>query len=145
MKRKKAKPTYGNSQGSKSSELSGDRGHKKSSVSSDPQYAKSGEFIDRQKQKDRSLRSSSVTLHSLPRKIFKVGIVGLILYPLLVYTPIGKSIITRASLAVSGVRQKVAATQSEVNLKNMGDKRQKASDDRFNDALKKSGIEPDKK
>ncbi len=145
MKHKKAKPTYGNSQGSKSSELSGDRGHKKSSASSEPQYARSGEFTDPKKRKDRLLRSNSVTLHTLPRTIFKLGIIGLILYPALVYTPIGQGITHQASLVISGVRQKAAATQSEMNLKSMGERRQKASEDRHNDALKKSGIEPDKK
>jgi hypothetical protein len=84
-------------------------------------------------------------LDSLPRKIFKVGIIGLIIYPLLVYTPIGKSIATRASQTIAGVRRKIGTTQSEVNLKTMGEKRQKAHDERFDDALKKSGIEPDKK
>jgi hypothetical protein len=144
MKHKKAKPTYGNSQGSKSSELNADRGHKKSSASSEPQYARSGEFTDRNKRKDRRDRSNPVTLHTLPRTIFKLGIIGLILYPALVYTPIGKSITHRVSLIIAGFQRKVETTQSEINLKNMGERRQKASDDRHNDAMKKSGIEPDK-
>jgi hypothetical protein len=145
MKSKKQKPTYGNSQGSKSSELSSDLGRKKSSAPSGQQYAQSGEFTDRKSRKDRTLRSNSVMLDSLPRQIFKFGIIGLIIYPLLVYTPIGKSITTRVSQTIAGVRQKTGAIQPEVNLKNMGERRQKAHDERFDDALKKSGIEPDKK
>jgi hypothetical protein len=145
MKSKKAKPTYGNSQGSKSSELSSDLGHKKSSAPSGHRYAQSGEFTDRKHRKDRLLRSNSVTIDSLPRKIFKVGIIGLILYPILLYTPIGKSITTRLSQSIAGVRQKIAATQSEMNVKTMGEKRQKAHDERFDDTLKKLEIEPDKK
>jgi hypothetical protein len=145
MNRKKAKPTYGNSQGSKSSELSADLGRKKSSATLGQQYAQSGEFTDRKHRKDRTLRSNSATLTSLPRTIFKFGILSLILYPLLVYTPIGKRIATRVSQAITGVRQKIGATQSELNLKTMGEKRQKASDERFDDTLKKSGTEPDKK
>jgi hypothetical protein len=145
MKSKKQKPTYGNSQGSKSSELSSDLGRKKSSAPSGQQYAQSGEFTDRKQQENRSLRSNSATLTSLPRTIFKVGIIGLIIYPLLIYTPIGKSITTRGSQAITGVRQKIGTTQSEVNLKTMGEKRQKAHEERFDDTLKKSGTEPDKK
>jgi hypothetical protein len=145
MKSKKQKPTYGNSQGSKSSELSSDLGRKKSSAPLAQQYAQSGEFTDRKQQENRSLRSNSATLTSLPRTIFKVGIIGLIIYPLLVYTPIGKSITTRVSQTIAGVRQKTETAKSEVNLKTMGEKRQRATDERFDDALKKSGIEPDKK
>jgi hypothetical protein len=145
MNRKKEKPTYGNSPGSKSSELSSDLGRKKSSAPLGQQYAQSGEFTDRKNRKDRLLRSNSVMLDSLPRTIFKFGIIGLILYPLLVYTPIGKSITTRGSQVITGVRQKIGTTQSEVNLKTMGEKRQKAHEERFDDTLKKSGTEPDKK
>jgi hypothetical protein len=141
MKLKQAKPTYGNSQGSKSSEL----GRKKNSAPSPPQYAQSGEFIDRNSRKHRFLRSNSATLTSLPRTIFKVGIVSLILYPILVYTPIGKSITTRVSKGIAGIRQKIGTIKPEENLKNMGEGRQRAADERFDDALKKSGIEPDKK
>jgi hypothetical protein len=142
MKRKQAKPTYGNSQGSKSSELSSELGRKKSSASSAPQYAQSGEFSDR---KNHKLRSNSATLTSLPRTIFRVGIISLILYPILAYTPIGKSITTRVSMGIAGIRQKIGGIQPEKNLKTMGENRQKAHDERFDDALKKSGIEPDKK
>jgi hypothetical protein len=145
MKLKQKKPTYGNSQGSKSSELSGEQGRKKSSASSAPQYAQSGEFIDRNSRKHRFLRSNSATLTSLPRTIFKVGIISLILYPLLVYTPIGKSITTRISIGIAGIKHKIGAIQPEKNLKNMGEKRQQAHEERVDDALKKSGIEPDKK
>ncbi len=145
MKSKKQKPTYGNSQGSKSSELCSDLGRKKSSAPSTPQYAQSGEFSDRKNHKHRLLRSNSATLTSLPRRIFKVGIISLILYPLLVYTPIGKSIITRVSQATAGVQHKIGVIQPEVELKNMGEKRQKAHDERFDDALKKLENKPDKK
>jgi hypothetical protein len=145
MKLKQKKPTYGNSQGSKSSGLSSELGRKKTSAPSPPQYAQSGEFIDRNSRKHRFLRSNSATLTSLPRTIFKVGIISLILYPLLVYTPIGKSITTRVSMGITGIRQKIGAIQPEKNLKNMGEKRQQAHEERVDDALKKSGIEPDKK
>ncbi len=142
MQRKQTKPTYGNSQGSKSSELSSELGRKKSAASSAPQYAQSGEFTDR---KNHKLRSNSATLTSLPRTIFKVGIIILILYPALVYTPIGKSITTRVSMGIAGIRQKIGGIQPEVELKNMGERRQKSHDDRINDALKKSGDDPHKK
>jgi hypothetical protein len=145
MKRKQEKPTYGNSQGSKSSEVSSELGRKKSSASSAPQYAQSGEFTDRKNHNHRSLRSNSATLTSLPRTIFKVGIIILILYPVLVYTPIGKSITTRVSKGIAGIKQKIGGIQPEKNLKTMGENRQRAADERFDDALKKSGIEPDKK
>jgi hypothetical protein len=141
MKLKQKKPTYGNSQGAKPREASTDRGHKKSSAALRQQYAQSGEFTDRKHQQDRLLRSNSVTLDSLPRKIFKVGIIGFILCPLLVYTPIGKSITTRISQGIAGVQQKIGSTQSEVNLKTMTEKKQKAADDRFDDTLKRAGDE----
>jgi hypothetical protein len=145
MNRKKEKSTYGNSQGSNSSDLSSELRQRKSSTSSAPQYAQSGDFTDRKSPKNRSLRSNSVMLDSLPRTIFKVGIIGLILYPLLVYTPIGKSITTRGYLAIAEVQKKIAATQSEVNLKTMAERKQKVTDDRFNDRLKQAGDDSAKK
>ena len=43
------------------------------------------------------------------------------------------------------IQRKIGGIKSDVDLKKMGENKQKAHDERFDDAMKKSGIEPDKK
>jgi hypothetical protein len=138
MKQKKARPTYGNSQGSQSGSLNAERNGNNKSTSPKQQYAQSDKLSDR---KHLQLRSDSTSLHSLPRTVFKLTIVGLITTGLLTHTKIGKSI-TAQFLANLATGQKT--TQSTLDLNQAKERKQKAFDDRFDDAWEKAGGKPEK-
>jgi hypothetical protein len=142
MNRKKARPTYGNSQGAKSGNLNVERNSQNRSTLSQPKYAQTDKSSDRQ---HLQLRSDSASLHSLPRTVVKLTIVGLITAGLLTHTKIGKSVTIRI-LAHLGTGQKnLDATKSTLDLNQAKERKQKAFDDRFDDAWEKAGGEPEKK
>jgi hypothetical protein len=138
MNRKKAKPTYGNSQGAKSSNLNADRNSQNKSTLPKQKYAQTDKLSDR---KHLQLQSDSTSLHSLPRTIFKLTIGGLITTGLLTHTKIGKSI-TAQFLANLATGQKT--TQSTLDLTKAKERKQKAFDDRWEYAWEKAGGKPEK-
>jgi hypothetical protein len=138
MKQKKARPTYGNSQGSQSGSLNAERNGNNKSTSPKQQYAQADKLSDR---KYIQLQSDSTSLHSLPRTIFKLAIAGVITFGFLTQTKIGKSI-TAQMLANLATGQKT--TQSTLDLNKAKDRKQKAFEDRWNDAWEKAGGKPDR-
>lgn len=138
MKQKKARPTYGNSQGAKSDNLKVDRNGNNKSTSTKQQYAKADRLADR---KHLQLRSDLNSLHSLPRTIFKLTIFGIIIGGFLTQTKIGKSISVRI-LAQLATGQKT--TQSTLDINKAKESKQKAFDDRWNNAWEKAGGKPEK-
>jgi hypothetical protein len=142
MKRKTVKPTYGNSQGAKSGNLNAERNSQNKSTPPQQKYAQTDKSSDRQ---HLQLRSDSTSIHSLPRTVFKLTIVGVIIAGLLTHTKIGKSV-TVQILAHLGTGQKnLDATKSTLDLNQAKERKQKAFDDRFDDAWEKAGGEPEKK
>jgi hypothetical protein len=142
MNRKKARPTYGNSQGAKSGNLNVERNSQNRSTLSQQKYAQTDKSSDR---KYLQLQSNSTSIHSLPRTLFKLTIVGVITAGLLTHTKIGKSL-TVQMLAHLGTGQKnLDATKSTLDLNQAKERKQKAFDDRFDDAWEKAGGEPEKK
>ncbi len=139
MKRKIVKPTYGNSQGAKPDKLDVDRNsHNKSTPQ---QYAQADKLADRQYLQ---LSSDAKSIHSLPRTIFKLMIVGVITAGLLTHTKIGKSL-TVQLLAHLGTGQKnLDATQSTLDLNKAKERKQKAFDNRWDDAWGKAGGKSEK-
>jgi hypothetical protein len=138
MKQKKARPTYGNSQGAKSDNLKVDRNGNNKSTSTKQQYAQADRLADR---KHLQLRSDLNSLHSLPRTIFKLTIFGIIIGGFLTQTKIGKSISVRI-LAQLATGQKT--TQSTLDINKAKESKQKAFDDRWNNAWEKAGGKPEK-
>jgi hypothetical protein len=141
MNRKKAKPTYGNSQGAKSGNLNADRNSQNKSTLPKQKYAQTDKLSDR---KHLQLQSDSTSIHSLPRTIFKLTIAGIITSWLLTHTDIGKSI-TSQMLAHLAIKQKnLAATQSTLDINKAKESQQKAFDNRWDDAWEKAGGKPEK-
>jgi hypothetical protein len=138
MKQKKARPTYGNSQGAKSDSLNVERNGNNKSSSPKQQYAQADKSSDR---KHLELQSDSTSLHSLPRTIFKLTIFGLITAGFLTQTKIGKSI-TVQILAQLATGQKT--TQSTLDINKAKESKQKDFDDRWNNAWEKAGGNPNK-
>jgi hypothetical protein len=137
MKRKTAKPTYGNSKGAKPDILNVDRNSRNKST---PQkYAKSEKFTDREYLQ---LRSDAASIHSLPRTIFKFSVIGLITAGLLTHTKIGKSITTKISEHLAFGQKKVEIDRA---LDRAKEGKQKAFDERFDDAWEKAGGKSDQK
>jgi hypothetical protein len=141
MKRKTVKPTYGNSQGAKSGNLNVERNSQSRSTLPQQKYAQTDKSSDRQ---HLQLRSDSTSLHSLPRTLFKLTIFSIITAGLLTHTKIGKSV-TVQILAQLGTGQKnVDATKSTLDLNKAKERKQKAFDDRWDDAWEKAGGKPEK-
>jgi hypothetical protein len=138
MKQKKARPTYGNSQGAQPDILNVDRNGKNKSTLPEQKYAQSHKSADR---KYLQLKSDSTSIYSLPRTMFKLAIFGLITVGLLTQTKIGKSI-TAKFLANLATGQKT--TQSTLDLNKAKERKQKAFDDRWDNAWEKAGGKPDK-
>jgi hypothetical protein len=139
MKRKIVKPTYGNSQGAKPDKLDVDRNsHNKSTPQ---QYAQADKLADR---KYLQLRSDAKSIHSLPRTIFNLTIVGVITAGLLTHTKIGKSITSQMLSHFTTEQKKLAATQSTLDINKAKESKQKAFDNRWDDAWEKAGGKPDK-
>jgi hypothetical protein len=139
MKRKTVKPTYGNSQGAKPDRLDLDRNSNNKSKPLKQQYAQTDKLADRQYLQ---LRSDAKSIHSLPRTVFKLTIVGIITTGLLTHTQTGKSI-TAQFLAQLSTGQKTA--QSTLDLNQAKERKQKAFDDRFDDAWEKAGGKSERK
>jgi hypothetical protein len=138
MKQKKARPTYGNSQGAQPDMLNVDRNGKNKSTLPAQKYAQADKSADR---KYLQLNSDSNSLHSLPRMIFKLAIVGVITAGLLTHTKIGKSI-TAQVLANLATGQKTA--QSTLDLDKAKERKQKVFDDRWENGWEKAGGKPEK-
>ncbi len=137
MKRKKARPTYGNSQGAKPDRSDLDRNNKNKSTP--PQkYAQTEKRSDRQYLQ---LKSDAKSIHSLPRTIFKLTILGLITSGLLTQTKIGKSITAQFSANLATGQK---TTQSTLDLDRAKERKQKAFDDRWENAWEKAGGKPEK-
>jgi hypothetical protein len=147
MNRKKEKPIYGNSQGAKSGGLNSNPQRK---PPPEKQYAKSGElFDDRSSQLSgnnyRSTQLKPAKIKSFPRTIFKLSIVGIIVYQLLANTQIGRGLTARASQQVADLQRNMDTTRSKLDPKTRGEKRQKVVEDRFEDAWQRAGGESEKK
>jgi hypothetical protein len=136
MNRKKAKPTYGNSQGAQPDNLNTDRNSQTKSTLLQQKYAQTDKLPDRQ---HLQLRSDSTSLHSFPRTLFKLTIAGIITGGLLTHTNIGKSITSRMLANLATEQKKLAATQSTLDLNKAKERKQKAFDDRWDDAWEKAG------
>jgi hypothetical protein len=141
MNRKKAKPTYGKSQGAQPESLNADRNSQNKSTLPKQKYAQAGKSSDR---KYLQLQSDSTSLHSLPRTLFKLTIAGIIITGLLTHTNIGKSITAQMLARLATGQKNVAATQSELDLNKAKDRKQKAFDDRWEYAWEKAGGKPEK-
>jgi hypothetical protein len=141
MNRKKAKPTYGNSQGAQPESLNTDRNSQNKSTLPKQKYAQADKSSNRT---HLQLRSDSTSLHSFPRTIFKLTIAGVITAGLLTHTSIGKSITAQMLARLATGQKNVAATQSELDLNKAKDRKQKAFDDRWEYAWEKAGGKPEK-
>lgn len=152
MKRKPEKPIYGNYQGAKSSGIDLDLGNPEKSKSSQDR-SKSGELFDARTQKlqrrsrrtARFIKVAPVELKSFPRMMFKVGMLGLVIYQGLIHTQIGRSLTAKISRQVSSFNTQVETTRSKVNIKALTKNRQKNADDRFDDAWNRAGGDPKQK
>jgi hypothetical protein len=141
MNRKKVRPTYGKSQGAQPESLNADRNSQKKSTLPQQKYAQTDKLFDR---KHLQLQSDSTSLHSLPRTLFKLTIAGVITFGFLTHTSIGKSITAQMLTHVATEQKKLAATQSELDLNKAKERKQKAFDDRWDDAWEKAGGKPEK-
>jgi hypothetical protein len=151
MDHNRGKTIYGNFKLAKPAGKNSTKASKNSILSAE-QHAKSGDLFDerankivQQHRRSLQLQSAPVRIHSLPRTILKLSIVGLIFQQGLVQTQIGKGLANNAAQKITEFQKKIMTTLSELDPQNRSKNRQKAVDDHFYDAWKRAGGESDKK
>jgi hypothetical protein len=136
MNRKKVRPTYGKSQGAQPESQNFERNSQNKSTLPQQKYAQADKSADRQ---HLQLQSDSASLHSLPRTIFQLTIAGIIIGGLLTHTNIGKSITSKMLAHFATEQKKLTATQSTFDINKAKESKQKAFDDRWDNAWEKAG------
>lgn len=136
MNSKKNKPVYGNSKGAKSGEISSDLSQSRQSSSKDSEiYGKPNSR--------RSSVSTSASMKSLPRELFKWGSILLIVSLLSNNTLPGQKIKAIVFSKMSLLYLTATKNISNIHPNEMQKRRQENSDNNFKDAWRRAGEKPE--
>ena len=141
MSSRKNKPVYGKSQGAVSSEPARDSLSANRSSSGNIQDDKSTNQVNHHHRKIDFRKY--VLIRSLPRTIFRLSILGIVIHLLVAHTAPGKYV--AGSIVEKMIELKISTTKqaSDIHPQELSKKRQKNADENFRDAYRRAGEKPE--
>ena len=137
MSSRKNKPVYGKSQGAVSSEPARDSLSANRSSSGDIQGDKSANQVNHHHRKIDFRKY--VLVRSLPRTLFRLSILSIVVHLLITHTAPGKYV--AGSIVQKMIELKISTTKraSDIHPQELSKKRQKNADENFKDAHRRAG------